>query len=131
MNNTRSGPVAARARDDESRFDLTLRPKTLDEYVGQAEHKENLKVFVEAARPSRRTSRSHLAAWTSRSRPKTTLAYILANELGVELHSTSGPAVEHKGALAGLLTKLNEPTFSSSTKSIACNRSSKRISIRH
>jgi len=49
MNPTRSGPVAARARDDESRFDLTLRPN-VDEYVGQREHKENLKVFVEAAR---------------------------------------------------------------------------------
>jgi Holliday junction DNA helicase RuvB len=90
---------------DDDRFDRLFRPNSLDEYIGQAKHKDNLKVFVEAAR-RRREPLDHILFCGPPGLGKTTLAHILAQEMGVTLHSTSGPAVEHKGALAGLLTKL-------------------------
>ncbi len=90
---------------DDDRYDRLFRPSTLDEYVGQTKHKENLKVFVEAAR-RRREPLDHVLLCGPPGLGKTTLASILSKEMGVTLHATSGPAVEHKGALAGLLTKL-------------------------
>jgi holliday junction DNA helicase RuvB len=90
---------------DDDRFDRLFRPSSLDEYIGQNKHKENLKVFVEAAR-RRREPLDHILFCGPPGLGKTTLAYILSKEMGVTLHATSGPAVEHKGALAGLLTKL-------------------------
>ncbi|EYF05852.1 Holliday junction DNA helicase RuvB [Chondromyces apiculatus DSM 436] len=90
---------------DDDRFDRLFRPGSLDEYVGQEKHTENLKVFVQAAR-RRREPLDHILFCGPPGLGKTTLAHILAREMGVTLHATSGPAVEHKGALAGLLTKL-------------------------
>ena len=90
---------------DDDRFDRLFRPTSLDEYIGQAKHKDNLKVFVEAAR-RRREPLDHILFCGPPGLGKTTLAHILAREMGVTLHATSGPAIEHKGALAGLLTKL-------------------------
>ena len=90
---------------DDDRFDRLFRPNSLDEYIGQSKHKENLKVFVEAAR-RRREPLDHILFCGPPGLGKTTLAHILAQEMGVTLHATSGPAIEHKGALAGLLTKL-------------------------
>ncbi len=93
------------ASGDEERYDRLFRPTSLDEYVGQDQHRENLRVFVEAAR-RRREPLDHVLLCGPPGLGKTTLAHILAREMGVNLHLTSGPAVEHKGALAGLLTKL-------------------------
>src|SRR5438094_904760 len=94
-------PVVA---PDDDRFDRLFRPATLDEYIGQTKHKENLKVFVEASRRLREPL-DHVLFCGPPGLGKTTLAHILAREMGVTLHGTSGPAIEHKGALAGLLTK--------------------------
>ncbi len=90
---------------DDSRYDRLFRPTTLDEYVGQEHHKDNLRVFIEAAR-RRGEPLDHVLFCGPPGLGKTTLAYIIAREMGVTAHTTSGPAIEHKGALAGVLTKL-------------------------
>jgi Holliday junction DNA helicase RuvB len=90
---------------DDARFDRLFRPTTLAEYVGQDHHKENLRVFIEAAR-RRGEPLDHVLFCGPPGLGKTTLAHIIAREMGVVAHTTAGPAIEHKGALAGLLTKL-------------------------
>jgi Holliday junction DNA helicase RuvB len=97
--------IDAAPQGDDVRYDRTLRPKTFADYIGQTNHKENLKIFVEAAR-RRGEPLDHLLLSGPPGLGKTTLAQILAHEMGVQLHMTNGPVVEHKGALAGLLTKL-------------------------
>ena len=101
------GVVDAEALAEERHYDLTLRPRKLAEYIGQDKHRENLKIFIEAAR-RRGEPLDHVLFCGPPGLGKTTLAHIIAEELGVTIHTTSGPAVEHKGALAALLTKLGE-----------------------
>ncbi len=97
--------VGAAEQVDDARFDRLFRPSKLDEYIGQDRHKDNLRVFIDAAR-KRKEPLDHVLFCGPPGLGKTTLAYIIAHEMGVSVHTTSGPAIEHKGALAGLLTKL-------------------------
>ena len=99
--------VSSSSSPDDDRFDRLFRPESFDAYVGQKKHVDNLRVFTEAAR-RRGEPLDHMLLCGPPGLGKTTLAGILAKEMGVTLHTTSGPAVEHKGALAGLLTKLEE-----------------------
>ena len=94
-------------RPDEERNEFTLRPQTLDEYIGQREVTDNLKVFIEAAK-MRGEQLDHVLFYGPPGLGKTTLAGIIARELGVEIRITSGPAIERAGDLAAILTNLNE-----------------------
>ena len=91
----------------EERQETTLRPQHLDDFIGQKTVKDNLKIFIEAAR-MRGEPLDHVLFYGPPGLGKTTLAGIIANELGVEIKITSGPAIERAGDLAAILTNLNE-----------------------
>lgn len=97
--------TASTAGSEDQRFDRIFRPTSLDDFVGQSRHKENLRVFIEAAK-RRREPLDHILLCGPPGLGKTTLAHIMALEMGVNVHVTSGPALEHKGVLSGLLTRL-------------------------
>lgn len=88
-------------------LEVTLRPQTLAEYVGQPKIKENLSIFIEAAKKRKETV-EHVLLYGAPGLGKTTLAYVIANELGSNIKITSGPAIEKTGDLAAILTNLQE-----------------------
>ena len=92
---------------EDSDTDTSLRPKTLDDYIGQDKAKENLKVYMDAAK-LRGESLDHVLLYGPPGLGKTTLSNIVAAEMGVNIRTTSGPAIEKQGDLAALLTNLNE-----------------------
>src|SRR3954469_15184310 len=98
-------PIASSASGDDAGFDLTLRPRNFEEVVGQRALIDNLKVFVKAA-AARREPLDHVLFCGPPGLGKTSLAHVIANELGAQIHVTSGPALERKGDLAGILTNL-------------------------
>ena len=95
---------------DDRGVDLRLRPRTLEEYIGQEKMKANLRVFIQAAL-ERREPLDHVLVYGPPGLGKTTMAHILGHEMGVSLRSTSGPALERAGDLAAILTNLEAATI--------------------
>ena len=99
--------LGAEESEEDRENEFSLRPQNLSEYIGQEKAKENLKVFIEAAK-LRGESLDHVLLYGPPGLGKTTLAGIIANEMGVNFRVTSGPAIEKQGDLAALLTNLGE-----------------------
>ena len=97
--------INPKEKEEEKIFDLTLRPRKLAEFVGQEAIKNNLKIFIEAAR-QRGEALEHVMFYGAPGLGKTTLSHIIAQEMGVDIKVTSGPAIERAGDLAAILTKL-------------------------
>ena len=103
----RSGQLADQTSPQEEDFEKALRPKTLDEFIGQEQIKENLRVFITAAK-RRGECLDHVLLSGPPGLGKTTLAYIIGAEMGTQVKTTSGPVLDKPASVAGLLTNLNE-----------------------
>jgi holliday junction DNA helicase RuvB len=99
--------VAADERTEDQEFDRSLRPRRLEEFIGQSTVKANLEILISAAR-GRNEPIEHILIAGPPGLGKTTLANIMATEMGVNIRTTSGPAIEHQGALASILTNLED-----------------------
>ena len=99
--------ITSTMKNEDIDVENSLRPKSLDDYLGQEKAKERLKIFIEAAK-SRNEQLDHVLLYGPPGLGKTTLASIIANEMSVNLRITSGPAIERAGDLAAILTNLNE-----------------------
>lgn len=98
--------ITPKILNDDVEIDTGLRPRTLDEYIGQSSAKEKIDIFIKAAN-QRNETLDHVLLYGPPGLGKTTLASIISNELGVNIRITSGPAIEKQGDLAAILTNLN------------------------
>lgn len=99
--------ITSGERMNDDNFEKTIRPDSIDEYVGQSEVKENLNIFIKAAK-MRNEPLDHVLLYGPPGLGKTTLSYIIANELGSNIKTTSGPSIEKSGDLAAVLSSLEE-----------------------
>jgi Holliday junction DNA helicase RuvB len=99
--------VSPNKRDEEVGLDVSLRPQRLEEYIGQDRVKENLRILIEAAQ-GRKEALDHVLIYGPPGLGKTTLAHVVANEMGVGIKVTAGPAIERAGDLAAILTNLHK-----------------------
>jgi Holliday junction DNA helicase RuvB len=99
--------VAASRVEEDAQYEVGLRPRALDDYIGQDRVRENLQVAIQAAR-NRGEALDHVLLYGPPGLGKTTLAYVIGNELGVAVRSTAGPVIERPGDLAAMLTTLGE-----------------------
>jgi len=99
--------VAPSPSEDEAQYEAGLRPRSLNEYIGQDRLRDNLHVSIAAAR-GRREALDHVLLYGPPGLGKTTLAYVIGNEMGVAVRATAGPVIERPGDLAGMLTDLQE-----------------------
>ena len=100
-------PVNARRVEDDAQYEAGLRPRSLDEYIGQDRVRDNLHVSIAAAR-GRKEALDHVLLYGPPGLGKTTLAYVIGNELGVPVRATAGPVIEKAGDLAAMLTNLQQ-----------------------
>ncbi|MBN1364038.1 MAG: Holliday junction branch migration DNA helicase RuvB [Syntrophaceae bacterium] len=108
MNKNIKNSLISPSRDEEdSEFEVTLRPSRLKDYVGQEKVKSNLSIFIEASK-KRREALDHVLVYGPPGLGKTTLAYIIAREMNVDIKVTSGPVIERPGDLAAILTNMHE-----------------------
>ncbi|MFR8867235.1 MAG: AAA family ATPase, partial [Lachnospiraceae bacterium] len=99
--------ISTQSQEEDLKIEKSLRPQTLSEYIGQEKAKENLKVYIEAAK-NRGESLDHVLFYGPPGLGKTTLAGIIANEMGVHMKVTSGPAIAKPGEMAAILSNLQE-----------------------
>ena len=103
--------ISTQIQEEDLKIEKSLRPQTLSEYIGQEKAKENLKVYIEAAK-NRGESLDHVLFYGPPGLGKTTLAGIIANEMGVHMKVTSGPAIAKPGEMAAILSNLQEGDLS-------------------
>ena len=101
-------PIALNFDEEDKTLDLTLRPRSWDDFIGQEKTKKNLKIIIEAARKRKEPACEHLLFYGNSGLGKTSLSYLVAKEMGANIKTTAGPAIQKPGDLAALLTNLSE-----------------------